>query len=216
MESSWELKMALKFFYDANVIEVGVDEAGRGSLLGPVFAGAVVWDTNKIDGLALAIKDSKKLLPKKRLELCKYIEENAIACGVGSVDASEIDKINILQATFKAMHIALDKTRQTVLFESILVDGSMFKSYKPVGLQNPISHTSIVNGDNEYVCIAAASILAKVYHDKWIQDALVHDPDLQKYGIATNQGYGSKAHIDAIKMHGISSVHRRSFRPCCI
>ena len=208
--------MALKFHYsdNPNEIEVGIDEAGRGCLLGPVYAAAVVWDPNINKDKALLIKDSKKLSAKKREELADYIEKNAIAFGVGSVDATEIDKVNILNAAITAMHKAVEQVCQKLEhIDHIIVDGNVFKTYiSPNG--NFVHHTCVINGDNLYVSIAAASILAKVYHDRWIKQAIVDHPELEKYGIATNQGYGAKKHMDCIKTHGITSFHRKSFK-CC-
>jgi ribonuclease HII len=208
----------LKFHFSENLneIEVGIDEAGRGCLLGPVYAAAVVWDPRITDGKATLIKDSKKLSAKKREELAEYIESNAIAYGVGSVDANEIDKTNILNAAIRAMHVALEQVCQKLNgnIDHVIVDGNVFKTF--IGLNGDfIRHTCVVNGDNEYVSIAAASILAKVYHDKWIKEALVSYPELEKYGTATNQGYGAKKHLDAIKEHGITRFHRKSFK-CCV
>ena len=201
-------------------LEVGVDEAGRGCLLGPVYAAAVVWNPDINDGLALKIKDSKKLSPKRREELAKYIQENALAYGVGSVDSEEIDRINILNASMAAMHKALDQVCEklaslphTPAIQHIAVDGDRFKPYmSPTG--DFIPHTSVVEGDNKVISIAAASILAKVHRDHWIADLLVREPNMSVYGIKTNQGYGSKAHMDAIKQHGITPHHRKSYK-CC-
>lgn len=206
----------LKFRYDekeADLVEVGIDEAGRGCLLGPVFAGAVAWDAQKTDGLAALIKDSKKLSPKKREELATYIEANAIAYGVGSASNLEIDNINILHAAILAMHRAVDQVVTKLIPDHLLVDGDKFKLYTgPDG--DVIRHTCVVDGDNKYVCIAAASILAKVHHDRWIKNLLTQDPTMDVYHISTNQGYGSKQHLDAIKKHGITTHHRKSFK-CC-
>lgn len=207
--------MALQFHYskDTTSVEAGVDEAGRGSLLGPVFAAAVVWPYDKQDGMALNIKDSKKLTPKKREELAEYIETNAVAFGVGSVDASDIDKMNILNASFSAMHQAIDTVLTKVKIDHIIVDGNRFKTYMSVD-GDFLPHSCVVDGDNQFVSIAAASILAKVYHDKWIKETLIQHPVIAKYGVETNQGYGSKKHLEAIKEYGITSFHRKSYK-CC-
>lgn len=209
----------LSFRYkDGPGVEVGVDEAGRGCLLGPVFAAAVVWDPNVHDGLALKIKDSKKISSKRREELAKYIQDNALAYGVGSVESDEIDRVNILNASMTAMHKAIDQvfeklsTGETTV-QHIAVDGDRFKPYmSPTG--DFIPHTCVIDGDNKVVSIAAASILAKVHRDHWIKDLLAREPNMSVYGIATNQGYGAKVHMDAIKQHGISPHHRKSYK-CC-
>ena len=203
---------------DNVIIEAGVDEAGRGCLLGPVYAAAVIWNPDINDGLALEIKDSKKLSAKKREQLAKYIEENALSYGVGSIDAKEIDRINILNAAMSAMHKALDQAiaklpGPTTELQHIAVDGDRFKPYlSPSG--DFIPHTCVVEGDNKVISIAAASILAKVHRDRWITELLAKEPNMATYGIATNQGYGSKAHMNAIKEHGISEHHRKSYK-CC-
>ena len=205
----------MQFSYNTKLkeVEVGCDEAGRGCLLGPVFAAAVVWDPAIREGLALQIKDSKKLTAKKREILAEYIETNAVAYGVASVDSETIDKINILNASIEAMHKAIEKVANNIDIQLIVVDGNTFKLYvDPSGEFVP--HVCVVDGDNKYVSIAAASILAKVYHDRWIKQALIKYPELEKYSIATNQGYGSKKHMDAIKEHGVTSHHRKSFK-CC-
>jgi ribonuclease HII len=178
-------------------IQVGVDEAGRGSLIGPVFAAAVIWDGSKENN---DIKDSKKISRKKRAVLRTYIEENAIAFGVGSASHEEIDELNILNATYLAMHRALDNLSHD--FDRILVDGHKFKPYKCN------AHTCIKGGDNKYVSIAAASILAKEYHDDWISQ---NYPDDDKYNLNNNKGYGTKMHMDALKKHGMTQHHRTTF-----
>lgn len=206
--------MEMQFtFGSGDGVQAGVDEAGRGCLLGPVFVAAVVWPRNKTSGLAAFIKDSKKLSAKKREELRYYIEAEAVDFSVSSVPNEEIDSINILNATMKGMHLALDGLLNVDHIDHILVDGDRFISYtNKAGLHVP--HTCIIGGDNKYVSIAAASILAKVYHDEWIRDLLCRHPSMSIYSLHKNQGYGVKTHIDAIHAHGISSYHRKSFR-CC-
>lgn len=191
--------MSLKLFFknDTDVC-VGIDEAGRGCMIGPVFAAAVIWDPEKD---ASKIKDSKKISRKNRNILKKYIEDNAIAYGIGMATNKEIDDMNILNATYLAMHRALDMIKD-VTYDRILVDGQSFKPYKCN------VHDCIIGGDNLYVCIAAASILAKEYHDEWI---LTNYKDDIKYDLNNNRGYGTKKHLQGIKEHGLIEHHRKTF-----
>lgn len=200
--------MKYHFGNDEDEIQVGIDEAGRGCFAGPVFAAAVIWDKNKQDDMANQIKDSKKLSKKKRNELRKYIEENAIAYSVQSCDKGDIEEMNILQATYKAMHKCLKNinVEQGIEFDRILVDGDRFKPYVCQ------VHECIPQGDNHYVSIAAASILAKTYHDEWITNVCNEDKSLdEKYKWLSNMGYGTKAHRDGITKHGITELHRDTF-----
>jgi len=195
------MKSALEGF--SGVI-VGVDEAGRGCLFGPVFAAAVIWNPACTHPLQEKIKDSKKLSKKMRMQLKEFIEQNAVAYAVGSCDHEVIDDVNILNATHMAMHKALLGIQAP--FDHILVDGNNFKPFtKP--------HTCVVGGDNEYIQIAAASILAKTYHDLHIQELVATHPELNVYGLEGHMGYGTKTHIDAIKLHGASPYHRKTFKP---
>jgi ribonuclease HII len=198
----------LKLSYGNNneEIQVGVDEAGRGCMIGNVFAGAVIWDPS-ID--PWEIKDSKKLTRKKRKLVKEYIEQHAIAWSVGFATNEEIDEINILNATYLAMHRALSNLNKP--FDRILVDGNRFKPFQC------IPHTCVISGDNELVSIAAASILAKEYHDEWITN--LFDPDFDNsftsdndiYDLMNNKGYGTKKHIEAIRQYGITNQHRLSY-----
>ena len=200
-------------------IEVGIDEAGRGSLIGNVYAGAVIWNPNLLDNydndiniknkLEL-IKDSKKLSKIKRKELREFIEEYAIDYAVAYVDNNEIDKINILNAALLSMHKALDKLN--VEPDTILVDGNYFKEYYINGKK--VDYECVIKGDNTYISIAAASILAKVYHDEHIEELCKDNEDLMKYDLLNNMGYGTKKHLEAIKEYGITEYHRKSFK-CC-
>ena len=198
-------------------IEVGVDECGRGPLFGPVVAAACVLPTNlpQDDPLLPYIKDSKKLTEKKRNEVVKYIKEKALAYGIGEASVQEIDSLNILQANFRAMHRALDQVFEKVEFEHILVDGPHFKRYIKPNTNPPIiiQYTTIPQGDAQYMNIAAASILAKTYRDDLIIKMVNDDPSLDKYGLKTNKGYGTKKHMDALKEHGATPHHRKSFAP---
>jgi ribonuclease HII len=197
--------------YLEDEIEAGIDEAGRGCLSGRVYTAAVILPEEFPDEYYLNIKDSKKLSRKKRDEVRRYIETHAIDFGVAFSEPKEIDKHNILHATISAMHKALDKL--TVLPSNIIVDGNYFKFYKDKSGEI-ISHQLITGGDNKFRNIAAASILAKCNHDDYVDKLLENNPDLNKYGWSTNMGYGTKVHMDAIKTHGISKYHRKSFKPC--
>ncbi len=190
--------MSLFAYLNINEIEAGCDEAGRGCLAGPVFAAAVILPTTFEHEV---LNDSKKLKEAQRMELKSFIEKEAIAWAVGKVDHQEIDKINILNASFLAMHRALDQllTRPT----SILVDGNRFKAY-----QN-IPHHCIIKGDGKYYSIAAASILAKTYRDLYMLELAEKHPD---YDWENNKGYPTKKHREAIQLHGATPYHRRSFR----
>lgn len=196
---------------DAGVVEVGVDESGRGSIISVVVAGAVIMPPlSKIPEperhLYMAITDSKKLTAAKRDKLAAFIKQYAVAWGAGVIDADEIDRINILQATMKAMHIALDQVRAACYFDKILVDGNRFVGY------NEVPHECIVKGDAKELCIAAASIIAKTEHDKIIKDLIASDPEIYgRYNLVNNMGYGTKQHIDAIKLYGLTPKHRRTF-----
>ena len=182
-----------KFKYEA-----GIDEAGRGSLAGPVTAAAVILgkDLKNKD-----LNDSKKLSPKKRLELKKYIEKNALAYSVAFVNSSHIDKKNILNSTFKAMHMSLEGL--DIEPDFILVDGNLFKPYRD------LKHKCIIKGDQKYQNIAAASILAKTYRDKYMSNLHIKFPE---YDWIKNKGYGTKYHIDMIKKYGRTKYHRKSFQ----
>ena len=187
--------MSLKRFSD--LTEAGCDEAGRGALCGPVIAAAVILpkDFKNED-----LNDSKKISIKKRNELSKIIHQEAIACEIGIIEANEIDKINILNASIKAMHKALEKL--SICPEFISVDGNKFKSFKK------IPYKCIIKGDAKFQNIAAASILAKTYRDGYMK--LIHQK-FKNYYWASNKGYPTKKHREAIKKHGITKYHRKSF-----
>ena len=202
----------LKQFYEKDKLEVGIDEAGRGCLFGPVCIGAVIWPQADPEPL-LEIKDSKKCSEKKRNYLRSYIEDNAIAWSVTMVHHDEIDSLNILNATIKGMHKCIDEIRSQLEIDTILVDGNSFKTYTDNDF-NYINHKCIINGDNTYKSIAAASILAKTHRDQYICQLIDKNPLLLKYGLDSNKGYGTKKHMDAIKLFGTISGHRLSFKPC--
>lgn len=189
--------MSLKSYLNENLIECGVDEAGRGSLAGPVFAAAVILPKDFTSEL---IKDSKKLTEKGRNRALIEIEENAIAWSVEKVDVEDIDKFNIQNATFGAMNKAIDSL--SVKPDHILVDGNIFNSF------DDTPYTCVVKGDNEYLSIAAASIIAKVYRDEYM--CILHEK-FPSYDWYKNKGYGSKKHIEVIKEEGMTSHHRKTF-----
>jgi len=190
-----------------NSIEVGLDEVARGCMFGRVYSAAVIWPEDYEENPNYIIKDSKKLSKKKREELYYYIIDNAIDWNVNYIENEEIDKLNILQATMKSMHNNLDKLLIDV--DHILVDGTNFNPY------NKIPYTCVIKGDDKYYSIAAASILAKVEHDWYIEDLCKKKPELhEKYDLLNNMGYGTKNHMDNIKKYGISEYHRRSFGIC--
>lgn len=187
----------LKLKYTEGQIEVGCDEAGRGSLSGPVYAAAVVLPD---DFEHPFLDDSKKISEKKRYILREYIIENATDWAVGIVNNYEIDKINVLNASIKAMHLALNKLKYN--FNLILVDGNKFKQYKN------IEHKTIVGGDGKYMSIAAASILAKTFRDDYMKEINDQFPD---YNWKQNKGYATKQHKASVLEHGLSKYHRKSF-----
>ena len=187
----------LKSFYQKVFIEAGCDEAGRGCYAGPVFAAAVILP-KKFKHPDL--NDSKQVLPEKREELRKIIEERALTFAVAMCCNNEIDEINILQASFKAMHKALDNLK--IIPEILLIDGNRFKTY-----QN-IKHYCIIEGDGIYASIAAASILAKTYRDDYMRELHEEHP---QYNWKRNKGYGTVEHRKAIEEHGLCKYHRKSF-----
>lgn len=187
----------LKSSYHINQIEAGCDEAGRGCLAGPVFAAAVILPPDFRHPL---LNDSKKLSSGQRKKLRPVIESGCISYGIGQADQSEIDDINILNASILAMHRALDELASPPGF--ILVDGNRFHAY------HKIPHRTIVKGDGIYQHIAAASILAKTYRDEYMKTI---DRDYPEYGWARNKGYPTPAHRKAIEKYGPTPHHRKSF-----
>lgn len=183
-------------------IEAGCDEAGRGCLAGPVVAAAVILPQGFYHPL---LNDSKQLSERNRELLRPYIEENALAWAVCFVDAQEIDKINILQASITAMQRALDKL--TVEPEHIIVDGNKFREYNSLSGRR-IPYHCIVKGDSKYASIAAASVLAKTHRDEYMTRLAVEYPN---YNWGKNKGYPTKDHRNAIAEYGISPYHRTSF-----
>jgi len=221
------------FNEDQKIVEIGVDEAGRGPLFGRVYTAAVIlpkddtFDHSKV-------KDSKKFHSKKKIdEVANYIKENALSWYVSFEDEKTIDEINILQATQKSMHTSILEVKK--LFNKqmkqenknelidysyyLLIDGNYFNPVtylnKKTNKIETIPFTTIEGGDDKYTAIAAASILAKVERDKYIHELCEQNSELaERYGIDSNKGYGAKRHIDGIKQHGITIWHRRSFGIC--
>lgn len=187
----------LKSHYYESLIEAGCDEAGRGCLAGSVYAAAVILPSDYQNEL---LNDSKKLTAKRRYALREEIERDAIAWAVGIVTPEEIDKINILNASFLAMHRALDQLK--VRPEAVIVDGNRFKPYQD------LPSTTIVKGDGKYLSIAAASILAKTYRDDYMLSLAEEYP---QYDWQSNMGYPTKKHRQAIREHGITPYHRKSY-----
>ena len=187
----------LQAFFDKNITEAGVDEAGRGCYAGPVFAAAVILPKDFYHPL---LNDSKQLNEKTRDLLRPIIEKESISFAVASVDNNSIDEINILQASFKAMHLAIDQLR--IKPAHLLIDGNRFKPYPN------IQHQCIIKGDGIYASIAAASVLAKTYRDEAMQQ--LHKEFLY-YGWDRNKGYGTAEHRKAIELNGLCKYHRKSF-----
>ena len=227
-----------KYFHEnIQIMEIGADEVGRGPMLGRVYSGAVVLP--KDDSFDhFKMKDSKKFTsksPKKIQEVAEYIKQHAIAWAVEYEDEKVIDEINILQATQSAMHKAiksvikqleqqqkeaqlntLDKNYDNLF---LLIDGNYFKQLtilnQPKTKLVTINYETVEGGDNKYTAIAAASILAKVERDKYIHELCQENPELiERYGIDSNKGYGSKVHMDGIRKYGITKWHRRTFGLC--
>jgi ribonuclease HII len=188
----------LKSFYQKNTIEAGIDEAGRGCYAGPVFAAAVILPKNYKNK---RLNDSKKISASLRDELRLEIERDALSFWVASVDHDEIDQINILQATYKAMHKAI--AGLNAIPDLLLIDGNRFKKHAS------IPHVCVVKGDATFLSIAAASILAKTYRDEYMKN--IHE-EFPFYGWNKNKGYGTAEHRKAIEKHGLCQYHRKSFQ----
>jgi ribonuclease HII len=180
-----------------NLTEAGCDEAGRGCLAGPVFAAAVILPKNFKHDI---LNDSKKLTPKQRSELREEIVNSAVAWNVASVNNEEIDEINILRASVKAMHLAIKGLSKVP--EYLLIDGNSFFPY------NSIHHSTVIKGDSIYFSIAAASVLAKTHRDDYMYK--IHE-EYPQYGWDRNKGYPTLVHRDAIRKFGITPYHRKSF-----
>jgi ribonuclease HII len=187
----------LKAYHHAHLLEAGCDEAGRGCFAGPVFAAAVVLPRDFHHPL---LNDSKQVIPEIRIELRDYIEAHALDYAVEQVSNEEIDEINILKASFKAMHLAIKKLKKQPEF--LLIDGHMFYKYKK------IPHQCVIKGDGIYASIAAASILAKTYRDDYMRQLHYEYPH---YGWFNNKGYGTPEHRNGIATYGVCPYHRKSF-----
>lgn len=206
-------------YYHKGKTEAGCDEAGRGCLAGPVYAAAVILPP---DYRNEALNDSKQLTEKKRYELREQVERDAIAWAVGVCSAQEIDKINILHASYLAMHRAID--RLGVRPETLIIDGNRFDPYYPTVDHSttdcydnlpllydcrPLPYATIIKGDGKYLSIAAASILAKTYRDDFMNRIAAEYP---QYDWLSNKGYPTRKHRQAIAEHGLTPYHRTTFR----
>lgn len=207
--------------------EIGIDEVGRGCLLGPVVACALVLPEptmiqKHIDRWS-QVKDSKKLSERKRKELHEFIIQQVPSYGIGMVFEKDIDSLNILRATMKAMHSALDNAIRPLSDKKhvkspilhLMVDGPHFKPYIPPGEEEEwtVKKECIVDGDATYLSIAGASIVAKYTRDMYMQQLVKEHPMLEIYGISKNKGYGTQQHMTALKEQGRTQFHRVSFRP---
>jgi len=218
----------LKTCYNENpeMYEIGVDEVGRGPLFGRVYTAAVILPKDETFQ-HFKMKDSKKFTSKKKIEeIAEYIKQHAVAWAISYEDERTIEEINILQATQKSMHSCIkslfetgDKLELTYNNCQLLIDGNYFKPIthfnKARGIVESIPYVCIEGGDNTYTSIAAASILAKVARDQYIDELCELHPELKEnYSIHTNKGYGAKKHLDGIALHGITIWHRRNFGIC--
>ena len=195
----------MQSYYDKDLLEVGIDEVARGCMFGRVYTAAVIWpqDVEYDDD----VRDSKKLSKKKREQLYDFIIENAIDYSINYSDEQFIDETSITTAVYNSMHKNLDNL--TVEPDLILVDGNFFPQYKNK------NHLCVIDGDATYKSIAAASILAKVEHDHYIEDICEEYPYLhEKYDLLNNMGYGTKKHMDGIKQYGSSDFHRKTYGIC--
>jgi len=184
-------------YLNKDLIEAGCDEAGRGCLAGSVYAAAVILPVDFKNEL---LNDSKQLTEHQRYALREIVEREALAWAVGVVTPEEIDEINILNASFLAMHRAVDQLK--IRPQHLLIDGNRFKKYQD------LPHTTVVKGDGKYLSIAAASILAKTYRDDYMNELALEYP---AYHWLDNKGYPTKVHREAIRTHGITPYHRKTF-----
>lgn len=204
----------LKAYQTENTLEVGIDECARGCLLGSVFIGAVILPNN-IEELCeefdIKIKDSKKMTREQREEAYEFIKMVCIDYAVVSKTNDEIDDINILKATLTGMHDVIRSLK--IKPEKILVDGDKFYIYRDDDGEL-IEHECVIKGDDTYMSIAAASIIAKVEHDRYILKLVEEYPYLEKYDIQNNMAYGTEKHISSIKEYGLTKFHRKTFGIC--
>ncbi len=193
----FQLYRVLEPCYQTELKEAGADEAGRGCYAGPVFAAAVILP---VDFYHPLLNDSKQVSEKDRYLLKEIIQSAAISWAVANIDNEEIDKINILKASFKAMHLAIDQLKPKP--QLLLIDGNRFVPYKKT------PHLCIIKGDGKYANIAAASILAKTFRDDYLQQ--LHE-EFPQYGWDKNKGYGTLQHRKAIEQYGLCKYHRKSY-----
>jgi ribonuclease HII len=212
------MSLLKNFYFNKN--EVGIDEAGRGPLLGRVYAGAVIWDPSIITSnnkIIPIINDSKKLTSKKRKIVFEWIKENLI-WSVGYATVEEIENINILNATKLAMDRAIENFNDykyeddsRLIIKDIIIDGIGWENI----FNSDYNIKSIIKGDANYYSIACASIIAKEYHDNYILKLCIKHPELNdKYNISKNMGYPTKEHINGINTYGITKYHRQTYTPC--
>lgn len=208
------MKNTLLPYQNENRLEIGIDEAGRGCLFGRVYIAGVILPNNIVELCEennIVIRDSKKLSDKRKDAARDFIIKNAIDYSIVYKENHIIDEINILRATLQGMHDVIKNI--SIEPEKILVDGDHFNMYVNQD-GNIIPHECFVSGDNTYMSIAAASILAKTAKDEYIKDMVAQYPDLNKYDLLHNSGYGTANHLAAIKKHGITEWHRKSFGIC--
>ena len=214
-------KQGLSFWESKEQIEVGLDECARGCLLGRTYAAAVMWSPEFLEetledeeefSWIHKIKDSKQVSVKNRELISEMIKEHCLDYSIVWADEKTIDQKNILQAVQGCFHECLDNLQ--IVPDKIFVDGNIFNNYYDKDF-NIISHTCIEKGDNTYFNIASASILAKVAHDKYIEELCIEHPELtEKYDIGNNMGYGTAKHLEGIKTYGITDFHRKTFGIC--
>ena len=204
-------------FKPDDAVEVGLDEAGRGCLFGRLYVGAVVFAKDEEDffdhGVTLKlIKDSKVLTERKRAVLYDYIQECALDKAVAFAESTEVDEFNVLAADMRCMHRALDAL--TVPVDRILVDGDHWRPWTAEGATKPTEAHVIVDGDAQFLSIAAAGILAKVARDRWVEEVCLANPEWNEhYGLLSNKGYGTAAHLKGLAEFGTTEQHRRSYAP---
>lgn len=209
----------LNKFYneDSEILEIGIDEAGRGPLFGRVYTGAVILPKD-VDFEFNKMKDSKKFSSVKKInEVAEYIKEKALAWSVTYNDEKVVDNINIRQSVLSSMHNSIKNVMDNDNEYLLLVDGNDFRPYMMFKDDEylPVKHICIEGGDNKYCAIAAASILAKTERDKYIEELCEENPELkERYGIDRNKGYGTKTHLDGIKNFGITKWHRKTYGIC--
>lgn len=194
-------------YQNKNKIEIGLDESGRGCLFGRIYGCAVIYPKEGLCELDNLVNDSKKLTKKKREELYKELIKN-VKYSVSYCENDEIDSKGIQYCNYKIFHDSINKLN--IKPDKLLVDGKCFKPY--YYNNSLIDHECIIKGDSKYLSIASASIIAKVEHDNYIKNLLINNDKLNKYKLASNMGYGTKNHIDAIKLYGLSEYHRMTYK----